>query len=70
MVDAARAALSATRRGDIGDQRIGHLLRYAPVGEDGRWPPIAAVPYDVAGSYEAEARRWDDEAQLTEDTWR
>lgn len=130
-VDAARAALAASGRGDIGDQRIGHVLRYAPVGEDERWPAegvrdllealrseqieiglsvemrnsrgvtsrspteggdqerrlagdlradatalgvrwprIAAVLNDVAESYEAEARRWDDEAQLTEDTWR
>ncbi|MEX0629306.1 MAG: hypothetical protein WD508_01505 [Chloroflexota bacterium] len=130
-VDAARAALAANGRGEIGDQRIGHILRCAPAGEDGRWPAeavrdlledlrsehvetglsveirnsrgvtsrspteggeqerrlagdlradasvlgarwprIAAVLNDVAESYEAEARRWDDEAQLTEDTWR
>jgi hypothetical protein len=38
---AAREQLNAAGRGAIGDQRIGHVLRYAPSGDDGLWPPEA-----------------------------
>jgi hypothetical protein len=128
---AAREQLKAAGRGDIGDQRIGHVLRYTPKGEDGLWPaePVRALleelraddieigiateyrnsrgvttrgPTDggaqerdiettlrttaaamsarwprtasflskVADTFSREAQRNDDEAELTEDTWR
>lgn len=35
---AARELVHEADRGDIGDQRIGHILRYTPKGDDGRWP--------------------------------
>jgi hypothetical protein len=130
-VDSARTALAASGRADIGDQRIGQILRYAPTGADGRWPAepvrdlledlrsehieiglsveirnsrgvttrgptegggqerdlasglqadaaalgarwqrIAAVLSQVAETYVAEAVRHDQDADLTEDTWR
>ena len=36
---AARQLVREADRADIGDQRIGHILRYTPKGDDGRWPP-------------------------------
>ena len=34
----ARSVLHEQDRGAIGDQRIGSVLRYSPVGDDGVWP--------------------------------
>jgi hypothetical protein len=34
----ARDLVNQADRADIGDQRIGHILRYVPKGDDGRWP--------------------------------
>lgn len=38
---AARELVYQADRADIGDQRIGHILRYTPKGDDGRWPSEA-----------------------------
>lgn len=40
-VDEARRACLERGRQVMGDQRIGHLLRYAPEAPDGTWPPEA-----------------------------
>jgi hypothetical protein len=37
-VDEARSRLGASGRSEIGDELIGHVLRYAPTDEDGLWP--------------------------------
>ncbi len=34
----ARELLREADRSEIGEQRIGHILRYAPKGSDGLWP--------------------------------
>ena len=40
-VDTARGFLAASERTRIGDQRIGHVLKYAQPDPDGTWPPLA-----------------------------
>lgn len=37
-VDQARLSLADRGRAKIGDRRIGHVLRYSPIDEDGGWP--------------------------------
>ena len=49
---------------------LARRYRTAAAALRNRWPRTGTLLKRVSESYEHEARRWDDDAELTEDTWK